>query len=219
MQKNPEVDLRLHYRRTLEVSAVIALSIIILMLLISKKFESNISMRALEAPPIEVEDIPITRTIKKIEVPRKPTIPIEDIDTPMEDDADLPDINVFDPYINPPPPPPALEDVEVVPFYKVEIPPQLVGGDQAIANYIRKHNLFPKTAADVGVSGKVLTGFIVDIDGKTKEVHVMQEKPPGLDFGKAGVEVMKAMRFTPGQQRDKKVAVRMQQPIKFTIGN
>ena len=215
MYKNPKFDLKYQYRRVLETSAVLALLLIIAVLMAFKKFETNVQMRAMEAPPIKVEDIPITRTVKKIEVPRKPTIPVEDPDIDPEDDINIQDVDMFDPTIAPPPPPPAIEE-EIVPFYKVEIKPMLIGGEQAIADYISKYDLFPKMARETGVSGKVLIGFIVDKDGRTKNVEVIQEKPPGLGFGEAGVKVMKAMKFSPGMQRDKPVSVPMQQPITFT---
>ena len=187
------------------------------MMMIFKKFETDIQMRALEAPPIEVEDIPITRTVKKIEVPRPPTIPVEDPDVDPLDDIDIPDIDYFDPTIAPPPPPPEIGE-EIVDFYAIEIKPQLKGGVQAIRDYIIKHNLYPKMAYDAGVAGMTLIGFSVNKDGNTTGVHVVQEKPDGLGFGEAGVKVMKAMKFTPGIQRDKPVGVkRVQQLIKFEL--
>ena len=198
------------------MSLVLSLLGIIALLMIFKKFEVDITLRALEAPAIEVEDIPITRTVKKIEIPRKPTIPVEDPDVDMEEDIDIPDIDIFDPTIAPPPPPPSIE-AELVDFYKVEIKPQLIGGNQAIADYIRRHNLYPSMAYEAGISGKVMISFIAGKDGKTRDVKVMQEKPENLGFGEAGVKVMKAMTFTPGMQRDKPVDVLMQQPIRFTI--
>ena len=216
MQKNPEFDLKFQYRRVLEASAIVSLLLIIALLMIFKKFESDITLRALEAPPIEVEDIPITRTVKKVEVPRKPTIPVEDPEIDPADNIDIPDIDFFDPTLAPPPPPPAIGE-EIVPFYKVEVKPLLVGGEQAIADYIRRYDLFPRVARDAGVSGKVMIGFTVGTDGKTRDVKVLQEKPAGLGFGEAGVKVMQAMTFSPGMQRDKPVAVPMQQPISFSF--
>lgn len=217
MIKNPKYDLRYQYRKVIEASAAIALLGIIVTLMLFKKFEVVINMKGMDAPAIEVEDIPITRTVKKMEIPRKPTIPIEDPDIDMADDIDLPDIDdFFDEDLAPPPPPPP-PDEEVVPFFKVEQKPILTGGNQAIANYIVKHDLFPRMAREAGVSGKVLVEFVVDKDGNTREVTAIQERPPGLGFGEAGVKVMKAMTFQPGMQRDRPVSVRMQQPISFTM--
>ncbi len=197
------------------MSLALSLLGIIALLMIFKKFDVDITMRALEAPAIEIEDIPITRTIKKVEVPRKPTIPVEDPDVDIEDDIDIPDIDIF-PTLAPPPPPPAME-AELVPFYKVEVKPQLIGGNQAIADYIRRHNLYPSMAYEAGISGKVMISFIAGKDGKTRDVKIIDERPANLGFGDAGVKVMKAMTFTPGMQRDKPVDVLMKQPIKFTI--
>ncbi len=216
MIKNPKYDLRYQYRQVLEASTVVSLLAIIIMLMVFKKFETIINLKGMDAPAIEVEDIPITRTVKKMEIPRKPTIPIEDPDIDMADDIDLPDLeDFFDPDLSPPPPPPP--DEEVIPFFKVEHPPVLTGGNQAIANYIVRHDLFPRMAREAGVSGKVMVEFVVDKEGNTREVKAIQERPPGLGFGEAGVKVMKAMKFQPGMQRDRPVSVRMQQPISFTM--
>jgi len=216
MIKNPKFDLRYQYRRVLEASVAVSLVIIILMLMVFKKFETDINLRGVDAPAIEVEDIPITRTIKKIEVPKKPTIPVEDPDIEFDDDIELPDMEDFDDFAFAPPPPPPPEE-EIVPFFRVEQKPMLVGGNAAIAQYIIDHDLFPRMARTAGVSGEAMIQFIVGTDGVPRDVKVSQERPAGVGFGEAGVSVMKAMRFTPGVQRDRKVAVPMQQHITFTI--
>ena len=216
MRKNPKHDLKFQYRKILEAAAVISLLLIIALMMVFKKFSVDVEVRAVDAPPIQVEDIPITRTVKKVEVPRKPTILVDDPEVDPAEDVDIPVFDIFDPNISPPPPPPP-EEQEVVPFFKVERKPELIGGQQAIPNYIRKNNLFPKTAADLGIPGVVIIDFIVDIDGTTKDVKVFQERPEKLGFGEAGIAVMKAMRFTPGMQRDRPVMVNMRQTINFTI--
>lgn len=215
MIKNPEVDLRLHYRKTIEISTIIALTLIIITFMVSKKFTVDISLLALETPAIQVEDIPITRTVKKVEVPRKPTIPVEDPEIDPAEDVEI-DLFEFDDLEFAPPPPAPPEDEEIVPFFKVERPPLLIGGQQAIADYITKHNLFPTAATELGISGKALIGFFVDKNGIPQDVRIVQESPKDLGFGEKGMIVMKAMRFTPGMQRDKPVQVSMQQLISFT---
>lgn len=219
MKKDPQFDLRYQYRRVIEVSAVISLSLVTVMFIVSKKFDTKPLPKELTAVAIQVEDVPITRTIKKTEAPRKPTIPIADPDIDIAQDLDMPDLMGFDDLVldaaPPPPPPPGGE--ETVPFFKVEVKPTLVGGNQAIADFIVKNNLFPKMAREAGVSGRAIISFTVGPDGKTRDVKVKQERPEGLGFGEAGVKVMQAMTFKPGMQRDRAVSVPMEQPISFTI--
>jgi TonB family protein len=214
MYKDPKHDLRLQYKSVVEVSMAITLTLIIIMLMIYKKFEVDINLSALDAPAIQVEDIPITRTVKKLEVPKKPVIPVEDPDIDPEEDVEIDIPEDFELDIDAPPPPPA-ED-ETVPFFKVELKPQLTGGVQAISSYIVKHNLFPETAQLTGIKGVALVTFIVDKNGIPQDVKIKQVKPPDMGFGEAAVTVMKAMRFSPGMQRDKPVNVPMQQKITFS---
>ena len=217
MYKTPKYDLKYQYRRVLEISAIVSLLVLIALLMIFKKFEVDVNVAAVDAIAIKVEDIPITRTVKKVDVPRKPTIPVEDPDIDLEEDVEIEFFEDFDFDLAPPPPPPPEEE-EIVPFFKVERPPVLAGGTQAINDYIVANNLFPEMATENGISGVALIGFIVNTQGIPEDVKVMQEKPPGLGFGDAGVKVMRAMRFSPGMQRDKLVKVPMQQKIVFTAG-
>lgn len=215
MRKNPKFDLKYQYRKTLEVSASISLLLIIALFMVFKRFVVDVNVRGVEALSIKVEDIPITRTVKKVEIPRKPTIPVEDPEADPADIADIPDILGFDEFDAKKPPPPPPEEEEAVPYYKVEQKPELIGGQQAIAEYIRDNDLFPETAAEFNIAGQVMIGFIVSKEGVPTEVKVIQERPKDLGFGEAGVKVMKAMRFTPGVQGDRTVPVEMQQPIVF----
>ncbi|MDP8228923.1 MAG: hypothetical protein P9M15_05670, partial [Candidatus Electryoneaceae bacterium] len=196
MIKNPQYDLRYQYRRVLEASLAVSLLIIIVMLMVNKKFESEISLRGVDAPAIEVEDIPITRTIKKVEVPKKPTIPVEDPDIEFDENIELPEMEEFDLFDFAPPPPPPPEE-EIVPFFRVEQKPVLAGGNAAISQYILDHDLFPRMAREAGVSGEAMILFLVGTDGVPRDVRIGEERPVGLGFGEAGVTVMKAMRFSP----------------------
>lgn len=216
MYQNPKYDLKFHYRRALELSVIASLSIVILVMMIYKKFETDVNVRAVEVVPIKLEHIPITKATKPEIIPEKPVIPVESIEI---DPAAKMEISFADPEvifeITAPPEAPPSDELRVS-YYAVEIKPTLIGGESAIVDYIMKHSLFPEVAAELGVSGSTQIGFTINTEGIPEDVHIMGEKPEGLGFGIAGMEVMRAMRFTPGIQQDKPVRVDMQQTIKFT---
>jgi len=105
----------------------------------------------------------------------------------------------------------------VVEFFLVEEPPQIKGGLQALYDYLAKHDLYPEMARRAQINGDVIIGFVVDTKGMPTNVNVIAERPAGLGFGEAGMQAIKAMKFTPGYQRDRAVPVRMQQPLKFRL--
>jgi len=214
MHKNLKFDLKHQYKRNLELSAALALVIVIASLMVFKKFDIAANFKAVEAPAIEMVDIPpLTKVIRKVEAPPKPIIPIVDLEAPLESDIliDNTDEFVYNAIEIPPPP-----DEKPVRFELVEIRPQLIGGPGAIVEYINRY-VYPEFARITGVTGMVMIGFIVDKEGNTRDVHIIDERPPNFGFGEAGVKVMKAMKFKPGMQRDKYVEVSMKQPIKFAF--
>lgn len=212
----PEFDLRYSYRRTLEASAVAALALVILMMMVFKKFEMDVQVSGLDAPPIKVEDIPITRTIRQVEVPRKPTIPVEAPEVDATDDIDIPTFDFDSPIIAPPPQAPP-EELEVVPIHIVEQLPEIVGGTNAIADYIRRNNLYPRVAAETRVSGTVLLRFVVDVNGNPINITVDDERPANMGFGDVAIRAMRVQKFTPAMMQDRVVAVEMTQSIVFRI--
>ncbi|MDP8240152.1 MAG: TonB family protein [Candidatus Hatepunaea meridiana] len=215
MQKNLKFDLKHQYKRNLELSAALALVIVIALLMVFKKFDIAANFKAVEAPAIEIVDIPpVTKVIRKVEAPPKPILPVDDLEAPLESDILIDDTDEFVYTAIEIPPPP---DEKPVRFELVEIQPQLIGGPSAIAEYINKHNLYPELARITGVTGIVIIGFIVDKEGNTRDVYIIDERPPNFGFGEAGVKAMKAMKFKPGMQRDKRVEVSMKQPIKFAL--
>ena len=214
MYTHPKHDLKLQYPKVLEVSTALALILLTLALMISKKFEVDVAFKAVDAPALQLEDIPYIPHKRVVEVPQKPTIPVEDPLAEIEDDMDILFPDFHDISIGDPPQAPPMDGT--VDFYKVEVKPTLKGGNQTIVDYISRHNLFPGIAREAGISGQAQIGFIVDENGFPQNVIILQEKPSGLGFGEAAVKVMQAMRFNPGLQRDKAVSVSMKQSISFS---
>lgn len=75
---------------------------------------------------------------------------------------------------------------------------------------------FPARARSLGQSGSVTLSFVVDIDGSTQDVHVVEAEPPGV-FDDAAVDAVKTWRFEPGQFEGSPVAVRVRQTLRFTL--
>ncbi len=215
MYQNPKYDLKFQYRRVLEVSALLSLAAVILVFMMNKKFEYDVNIRAVDIVAIQVENIPPTQIIKKVKVPLPPVIPVPSPEINPAGDIEINFREIGEFSIGEIPPPPPIDDLPVR-IFKVEIPPRMIGGEQAIVDYIMRNNLFPKVASELGISGKALIGFTVSKTGIPENIHIMQEVPEGLGFGNAGMEVMRAMRFSPGFQQDKPVSVIMQQPIVFS---
>ena len=118
----------------------------------------------------------------------------------------------------PPPPPPILaSEEEAVSFFAVEEKHQMIGGIQALTDYINTHHLYPEMAQTAESNGDVIVQFTVTKTGDVTDPVVTEERPKGLGFGDAAVKAILAMKFTPGKQRDKAVPVRMQQTIRFRI--
>ena len=59
--------------------------------------------------------------------------------------------------------------------------------------------------------------FVCSKDGYPTKIEVASEVPEGLGFGEAAVSALKLVRFSPGYQNDKPVAVRMSQTIGFVL--
>lgn len=156
---------------------------------------------------IEVEDVPITRQeIKKQEAP-KPKI-AEVIEVDDEQEADTVELASTDLDVTEPPPPPPA-DVEEIEWVKVEIKPQVLSQPKP---------KYPDIAKRSGLEGAVIIEFVVDTTGAVLpgSAKVIAARPEGI-FEEAALDAIYKWKFSPGQQRDRKVRVRWRQPIKFTL--
>jgi protein TonB len=214
--KKPEAEIRLLYPRLVDYGLIAALVLITLIFMISKRFETTVTIEEREEVVLETEEIPITQQVKRPPPPARPSIPVEDPEVDVEDDLAFEDIDEIDWTVEAPPPPPSVDE-EVVEFFLVEEPPTINGGVQALYQYLSRNNLYPEMARKAQIEGDVIIQFIVGETGEPRDVTVVQERPAGLGFGEAGAKAIKAMKFSPGFQRDKPVAVRMQQVIRFRL--
>ena len=112
------------------------------------------------------------------------------------------------------PEPPKHEENKI--FTVVEQMPMYPGGDAALMQYLSSNIHYPAVAAENGVQGRVVVGFVVERDGSITDVNVMRSVDPSLD--REAVRVGKNMpRWTPGKQNGSAVRVKYQVPVTFRL--
>ncbi len=66
---------------------------------------------------------------------------------------------------------------------------------------------YTEEAREAGIEGLVVLSLVVDPEGNTREIHVVQKLGHGLDEN--AVAALKACRFTPGEHNGQAVAVKI----------
>jgi protein TonB len=155
-----------------------------------------------EPPPVEEQQAPPPPDLEEIEV--------------VDDEEDIEEIEFnLDPEELPPP----VEEEKIIdePIQDfVEVDPAFPGGEAAMVQFIQKNVVYPELSREMGEQGTVYVQFVVNSDGSIQDVVVL--KGVSEQLNKEAVRVVKKMpNWSPGEQAGKKVRVRYQIPIKFTI--
>ncbi|MEO0190684.1 MAG: energy transducer TonB, partial [candidate division WOR-3 bacterium] len=102
---------------------------------------------------------------------------------------------------------PTGPDIEVIPYYRVEVKPQPISMPAPI---------YPPLAAKAGIEGKVVVKMLVDIDGSVIAVEIIKSSGNQM-LDQSAVEAAKQSKFTPAKQRDKLVRVWVVRQIEFKL--
>lgn len=114
----------------------------------------------------------------------------------------------------PEPPKHVVEETKI--FTVVEQMPMYPGGDGALMGYLRDNIHYPTVAAENGVQGRVVVGFVVERDGSITDVKILRGVDPSLD--REAMRVVKSMpRWNPGKQNGSAVRVKYQIPVSFRL--
>ena len=114
----------------------------------------------------------------------------------------------------PEPPKHVVEETKI--FTVVEQKPMYPGGDAALMGYLRDNIKYPTVAAENGVQGRVVVGFVVERDGSITDVNILRGVDPSLD--REAMRVVKSMpRWNPGKQNGSAVRVKYQVPVSFRL--
>ena len=207
--KNPEVDLKLKYRKVFWICTTISFVLHVATAVMFPTFDIAAAARKKDQIIIQMEDIPETQQIKRPPPPPRPAEPIETESEDVPDDVTIEstDIDFDEAFVDLPPPPPpgeAIED-EIMEFWKVEQKPVPIKTAPAV---------YPDIARKAELEGKVFVQFIVGTDGRVRNVRVL--RGPEI-FRKAAIDAVRQFVFRPAVQNDKPVQVQMVQPISFTL--
>lgn len=113
------------------------------------------------------------------------------------------------------PEPPKHEEENKV-FTVVEVMPSFPGGESALMKYLTSNTQYPTVAAENGVQGRVIVGFVVERDGSITDVNIMRGADPSLD--REAMRVVRSMpRWNPGKQNGSAVRVKYQVPVTFRL--
>ncbi|NIG57328.1 M56 family metallopeptidase [Chitinophaga sp. Cy-1792] len=99
----------------------------------------------------------------------------------------------------------------------VQTPPSFPGGDEALNKYMAQNIKYPKEAIEKKISGTVFLQFVVDAQGKVKDIKsVGNKKGGGLE--EEAIRMVKAMpAWIPGKHEGKNVAVQFNLPVRFSL--
>ena len=88
------------------------------------------------------------------------------------------------------------------------------GGNKGLMTFIAQNLVYPVTAQENGVQGRVIVSFVVETDGSIINVKVARSVDPSLD--REAMRVVKAMpKWTPGKKDGKPVRVKYTVPMVF----
>ena len=92
--------------------------------------------------------------------------------------------------------------------------PSFPGGLNGLMTFLAQNMVYPVTAQENGVQGRVTVSFVVETDGSITDVKVARSVDPFLD--REAMRIVKAMpKWTPGKKDGKPVRVKYTVPMVF----
>lgn len=101
-------------------------------------------------------------------------------------------------------------------FTVVEEMPTFPGGEEKLFEFIQKNVKYPAIARENGISGRVYLTFVVDKEGRIKDVRLLRGIGGGCD--EEAMRVVRSMPdWKPGRQNGRSVQVQYNLPVNFTL--
>ena len=94
--------------------------------------------------------------------------------------------------------------------------PSFPGGLNGLMTFLAQNMVYPVTAQENGVQGRVTVSFVIETDGSITDVKVARSVDPFLD--REAMRIVKAMpKWTPGKKDGKPVRVKYTVPVVFRL--
>jgi protein TonB len=103
-------------------------------------------------------------------------------------------------------------------LFGVDENPEFEGGHNALLAFVKKHLVYPNTAAEIGKQGTLYVKFVVDEAGKVTNILLQNNLGYGLDDEAMRVVKMIPKFKSPGKVKGQPVKTYYQIPIKFKLG-
>ena len=214
--KTKKADLNIHYKKYFQISMIVVLVLLIAAFKFSPNKSERLSLKEGGTTIITVIDIPQTQQITKPPIPPKPQLPevaiTEDIVDVEFGETEI-DINAS--MTAPPeldkPSNRIVEEEPDVPFFAVEVKPEIIGGLESLLKNIH----YTEIARRAQIEGRVTIWFVVNKSGDVENATVLKGISEDLDL--IALNAVKKAKFNPGLQRGKPVKVSMVIPIQFKL--
>lgn len=176
----------------------------------------RIELRAVKTAEVRLPEPPPPRTLPPPEPePRPPKPELKPPPTRMPLASviriDVPSMSMagdFDWHVDVPPIAEIGPDASIFDIDQLDQPPRPLA---------RLKPLYPPHARLQRLEGSVTVEFIVDADGKTRDIEVVASSPGRL-FVPAAVQAIRRWRFDPGKKEGRAVNARVRQTIVFELG-
>ena len=95
-----------------------------------------------------------------------------------------------------------------------DVPPQFVGGAQALSGFFQQNVKYPEAARVSNTTGSVLTSFTIGTDGRVSNPSVSKSLSPECDA--EALRVLGLMpAWKPATRKGQPVAIQVQLPVPF----
>ncbi|KAA3616127.1 MAG: energy transducer TonB [Calditrichaeota bacterium] len=210
--KNPEIDIKKSYKKTIEMSYAISILFTIVCFLYLRNFATQSNIQIPDNITLEVEQIPVTKQFLRPPAPPRPAVPIASADEDIPDDETIDDTEVDFSDIPAPPDKPVVSDLEEI-FVVYDTPPQPIGGFGEIYKYV----VYPEVAIKAGLEGTVYLKCLINTKGEVERTEILKSSGTDIGFEEAAQLALAKVQWKPAQQRDRSVKVWVSVPVRFSL--